>query len=543
LVCLFHQKNICIHNEYAYFYQGSRQAGTLCNSDSWLPGSCLTFVFPGLFPYSQDHIYLKPGFGHCNDQICCDHGDGSFMRQQPFPRLMVAAPRKSSGKTLLSIGLTAALTARGLLVQTFKKGPDFIDPRWLTFAANGRDCRNLDIFLMGQQVVRDRFLQNGATADFSLIEGNHGLFDGQDLEGSDCGASLAEWLETPVLLVVDCQGIARGVAPLVRGLLDFPGGTNIKGLVLNNVATPRHETRLRAAIERYCAVPVMGVLPRDAQVVIDERHLGLEPVGEREELAERIDVISEFVAGNVDLDKIVSMAGSAAPLVVPGPTKAVAAAGSPIKVAYAADRAFSFYYPDNLEALEEEGVELVPFSMLQDSKLPEADGLFIGGGFPEMFMEELAANQSLMTDIRNSVDAGLPVYAECGGLMVLAEQIQWQDRVARFAGALPIDIVMHRRPQGYGFMELIGTGELTWPKKGEQVRCHEFHYSRVVRIGEGVRFAYRVTRGFGIDGSHDGILYKNVFASYAHIHAAGENGWARFLADFWRKKPLTQSGF
>ncbi len=153
-------------------------------------------------------------------------------------------------------------------------------------------------------------------------------------------------------------------------------------------------------------------------------------------------------------------------------------------------------------------------------------------------MEELAANRSMMADIRQQVDLGLPVYAECGGLMVLAEQIQWQDKVSSFAGAIPIDIVMHRRPQGYGFMELTGTGELSWPAKGEKIRCHEFHYSKVVRVGEGVKFAYQVTRGFGVDGSSDGILYKNVFASYAHIHAASEKGWAKFLAGFWRQNRI-----
>ncbi|MBF0453195.1 MAG: hydrogenobyrinic acid a,c-diamide synthase (glutamine-hydrolyzing) [Magnetococcales bacterium] len=460
------------------------------------------------------------------------------MTQHLFPRLMVAAPRKSSGKTLLSIGLTAALTAKGLIVQPFKKGPDFIDPRWLTLAANGRDCRNLDIFLMGRAVVQERFVRNGMGADISLIEGNHGLYDGQDIEGSDCGAGLAESLQSPVLLVVDCQGIARGVAPLVRGLQDFPGGASIKGLVLNNVATPRHEKRLRAAIDRYCSAPILGVLPRSAKVVIDERHLGLEPVGEREELADRIGVIGAFVAAHVDLDRIITLAQSAAPLDWAAAPPCSPSKLPPVRVAYAADRAFHFYYPDNLEALQAEGVELIPFSMLRDAQLPEADGLFIGGGFPEMFMEELAANRSLMRDIRDHVERGFPVYAECGGLMVLAEQIQWQDRTARFAGALPIDIVMHRRPQGYGFMELEGTGNVSWPGKGEPVRCHEFHYSRVVRVGEGVRFAYRVTRGFGVDGQNDGILYKNVFASYAHIHSAGAEGWAPFLAAFWRQRKV-----
>ncbi|MBF0444158.1 MAG: hydrogenobyrinic acid a,c-diamide synthase (glutamine-hydrolyzing) [Magnetococcales bacterium] len=463
------------------------------------------------------------------------------MTQQSFPRLMIAAPSKSSGKTLLSIGLVAALTKRGMDVQPFKKGPDFIDPRWLTYAACGRECRNLDIFLMGREVVFELFCKNGANSDISIIEGNHGLFDGQDIEGGDCGAGLAALLQVPVLLVVDCRGFARGIAPLVSGLLNFPGGEHIKGVILNNVATPRHEKRLRAAMERYCDLPILGVLPRNPNVVIDERHLGLEPVGEREELGERITVIGDFIAQHVDLDGIVALANRASDLNVPPASKQNHQAGEPVRVAYAADRAFHFYYPDNLEALQQEGVELIPFSMLQDEKLPEVDGLFIGGGFPEMFMEELAANRSMMSDIRQQVDLGLPVYAECGGLMVLAQQIQWKDRVASFAGAIPVDIVMHARPQGYGFMELTGSGELSWPAVGQNVRCHEFHYSKVVRIGEGVKFAYKVKRGFGVDGHWDGILYKNVFASYAHIHAASEKGWAKFLASFWRQNRINIS--
>ncbi|MBF0380707.1 MAG: hydrogenobyrinic acid a,c-diamide synthase (glutamine-hydrolyzing) [Magnetococcales bacterium] len=463
------------------------------------------------------------------------------MTLQSFPRLMIAAPSKSSGKTLLSIGLVAALTKRGMDVQPFKKGPDFIDPRWLTFAASGRECRNLDIFLMGRDVVFDLFIKNGANADISIIEGNHGLFDGQDIEGGDCGAGLAGLLQVPVLLVVDCRGFARGIAPLVRGLLNFPGGEHIKGVILNNVATPRHEKRLRAALERYCELPILGVLPRNPNVVIDERHLGLEPVGEREELGDRISVIGDFVAENVDINAVIDLANSTSPHDLPPPAVESEQVESQIKVAYAADRAFHFYYPDNLEALQRQGVELIPFSMLQDAKLPDVDGLFIGGGFPEMFMEELAANSSMMSDIRLQVDRGLPVYAECGGLMVLAEQIKWKDRTARFAGAIPVDIVMNTRPQGYGFMELSSSGELPWPDVGRSVRCHEFHYSKVVRMGKGVKFAYKVNRGFGVDGQHDGILYKNVFASYAHIHAASEKGWAEFLASFWRQNWINRT--
>ncbi len=464
------------------------------------------------------------------------------MNSAALPRLMISATRKSSGKTLVSIGLAAAWARRGLAVHPFKKGPDYIDPRWLE-AASGHPCHNLDFFMMGRHRLRHNFDRYAAGADLCLIEGNHGLFDGQDMDGSDCGAALAALLETPILLVVDCQGIARGVVPLVLGHVRFDGGERIGGILLNNVGSPRQEGRLRAALERYCPVPVVGVLPRNREVVIDERHLGLEPVGEREELKERIGTIADHVERHLDLERLLELARGAPPL-PPGPapdrSSPGVAAVPELRVAYAADRAFHFYYPENLQALRDRGVTLIPLSLLNDQRLPEVDGLYIGGGFPEMFMSDLEGNRALMDDIRHKVETGLPVYAECGGLMVLAEKIHWRGRTADMAGALPVEVEMGARPQGYGYMEVEGTGAAPWPGAGRRLRCHEFHYSRVVRMDEGVAFAYRVLRGHGVDGHHDGLLHRNVFASYAHFHVdadrgGGDVGWADFLVDFWRR--------
>ena len=452
-----------------------------------------------------------------------------------FPRIMVAATRKSSGKTLVSIGLIAAFVQRGLVVHPFKKGPDYIDPRWLAAAA-GRACHNLDFFIMGREKILENYCRYADGADLSLIEGNMGLFDGQDVQGGDCGAALAALLRTPIVLVVDCKGLVRGVAPLVVGHLAFPGGEWIQGIILNNVASSRQEGRIRAALQHYCSVPVLGVLPRDRQVVIEERHLGLEPVGEQEGFAQRIESIGQLIAKHIDLEQILQLARKVPPLVPrlasPG---FVCGHRSPAirRVAYVADRAFHFYYPENLQALREHGVEMVPISLLTHETLPDVTGLYVGGGFPEMFMDSLAANQRIMADIRQKVLAGLPVYAECGGLMVLAEKIHWQGRTAKMAGALPIDVEMGERPQGYGYMELEGRKQGLWPGIGQRVLCHEFHYSRVTRIGEGVDFSYRVIRGYGMDGQHDGLLFHNVLASYAHIHADGAPGWACFLAERW----------
>ncbi|WP_420904978.1 cobyrinate a,c-diamide synthase [Candidatus Magnetaquiglobus chichijimensis] len=454
-----------------------------------------------------------------------------------IPRLLIAATRKSSGKTTLALGLASALAARGVAVRPFKKGPDFIDPAWLSRAA-GATCHNLDFHIMGRPAILENFPRYCAGGDLALIEGNHGYFDGQDLEGADCGAALAELLQTPVLLVVDCKGASRGIAPLIRGHLDFPGGAWIRGVVLNNVASPRHEERLRIALNRFVPVPVLGAIPRTRAMAIDERHLGLQPVVEGESLAERIRAIRDTIAAHVDLDAILALGHAAPPWpypLAPHDSAPRPHGASAVRVAMALDQATHFYYPENLEALRAFGVELVPFSMLDDVALPEGcDGLYLGGGFPEVFMEDLAARRPLLDEIRRRAEAGMPIFAECGGLMMLAESITWGERRVEMIGALPIEVTVEKRPVGYGYMQIEGTGDLPWPGAGVALPCHEFHHSRVTRVGEGVGYAFGVTRGFGVDGRRDGLTFRNILACYAHLHAQGSPGWAAFLADFWR---------
>ncbi|NGZ07257.1 MAG: cobyrinate a,c-diamide synthase [Magnetococcales bacterium] len=454
-----------------------------------------------------------------------------------YARIMISAPRKSSGKTTVALGVAAAWRAQGLEVRPFKKGPDFIDPAWLT-RASGTTCHNLDFFMMGSDVVRQNFLRYAAGGDVALIEGNHGYFDGQDLEGADCGAALADLLRLPVVLVVDCKGASRGIAPLVKGHLDFPGGEWIRGVILNNVASARHEQRLRVALERYCPVPILGAIPRTRTMEISERHLGLQPVVEGAEPVRQLRLIQETIAGHVDLEQILALARSAEPLAVCNPTVPEVVMPPPtVRVAMAQDEATHFYYPENLEALQQEGVELVPFSMLTAAQLPAGvDGLYLGGGFPEVFMDALTANQTLLAEIRERAEAGMPIFAECGGLMMLAERIFWGDRCVQMIGALPIAVNVEKRPVGYGYMRIEGSDALAWPGPGVQVACHEFHHSRVTRIGAGVEFAFRVVRGFGVDGQHDGLVYRNILACYAHMHAQGTPGWADFLANFWSAK-------
>ncbi|MEO5365233.1 MAG: cobyrinate a,c-diamide synthase [Magnetococcus sp. WYHC-3] len=457
-----------------------------------------------------------------------------------LPRLLLAAPRKSSGKTTLSLGLVRLMVRRGLTVQTFKKGPDYIDPRWLTQAARprdgspGRPCRSLDPHLMGMSACGQRLARWGQGADVALVEANMGVFDGQDPEGGDCAARMARDLGMPLILVVDCQGMGRSVAALVGGFLSFPDGQAIAGLLLNNVASPRHENRMRSTLERYASVPVLGAVPRFSALGIEERHLGLEPVDEHAGAEDLIDSLADRLADLLDVDALLALARQAPPL--PGVESLPASVAAPCcRVGYAVDRAFHFYYPENLEALEAAGVALVPLDLMGGGPFPDVAGLYIGGGFPEMFLDALGPEHAALAWVRQRVAAGMPVYAECGGLMFLSQGIRWGGRSAAMAGVLPFGVEMTPRPQGYGYMEMTSTGALPWAAAGELRRCHEFHYSRPLDLPDGLTYAWRVRRGSGLGNGHDGVVVGSVYAGYAHWHAEVTQEWAPLWADFWRR--------
>ncbi|MBF0159525.1 MAG: cobyrinate a,c-diamide synthase [Magnetococcales bacterium] len=454
-------------------------------------------------------------------------------------RLVISAPHKSSGKTMVTTGLAAALTRSGQVVAPFKKGLDFIDPMWLT-AATGRPCHNLDFFVMTPQQIQTSVCHHGSDADLCLIEGNLGYYDGQHSDGSDSTAGLAELLQARVILVIDCRGLARSLAPLLFGHRQFPGypgGGRIDGVVLNRVASPRHERRLLQAVRDYGGdLEVVGVLPRAEAMAIDERHMGLVPTTEQQQIEDRIATLAQFIASHVNLDSVRAIAvRSSVSMITTEPTEqpAPVVTSRPLTIAYAADAAFHFYYAENLQALAQRGIQLQPVNLLQQQPLPQVDGCYIGGGFPEMFMEALAANHDLLQQLRRAIEAGWPVYAECGGLMLLSQRLHWQQRSVELCGALPVDVEMCPRPQGYGYMTLSSTGALSWPPPQTTIPCHEFHYSRLRGVPDDARFAYRVERGTGIDGQHDGLIHRRVLASYAHIHHQGAPGWADFLARFW----------
>ena len=458
-------------------------------------------------------------------------------------RWLVSAAHRSSGKTTVSIGVCAALRRRGLSVQPFKKGPDYIDPMWLALAA-GRACRNLDPHLSGWDEVEAAFQRHAAGADAALVEGNLGLHDGMAADGSDSNAALALRLDLPVVLVLDARGTSRGIAPLVLGYQAFEPRLRIAGVILNRVGGSRHEARLREALERYTDVPVLGAIGENPRLAIVERHLGLVPSNEAGEAQRVVETLADAVAGGVALDALLGAtadspaAASARRDAKPLPARAAASArddAAPLRIGIAQDEAFGFYYADDLEALQAAGAELVAFDTLRDAALPEVDGLFIGGGFPEALAARLAANAPLRRALRERIEAGLPVYAECGGLMYLARSITWRGERHEMVGAIPADVVMHDRAVGRGYVTLQETDAFPWPGGPlESVRGHEFHHSALENAAPDLRYAYRVKRGHGIDGTRDGIVHRNVLACYAHLRSVGGNRWPQRFVEFVR---------
>jgi len=466
-------------------------------------------------------------------------GDSPGNVQHIMHRFLISAAHKSSGKTTLSIGLAAALRARGLSVQPFKKGPDYIDPLWLGRAA-GRGCRNLDFFLSPHDEIRAQFA-HGHDADVCLVEGNKGLYDGLALDGSNSNAALARLLDLPVILVLDTRGQTRGIAPLILGYQAFEPDIRIAGVILNRLGGSRHEAKLRAVVEHYTDVPVIGAVHEDAQLAVVERHLGLMPANEASHAEQTIAAIADRVARQVDLDRLLSISATATPLAPPPVQGLDRPAPQTIRVAIARDAAFGFYYTDDLDALAAAGAELVPFDTLKDARLPPCEALFIGGGFPESFVDELSANTVLRADIRKAIENGLPTYAECGGLMYLAQSISWHGKTRPMVGVIPGDILMHEKPVGRGYVVIEPTEQHPWrcppcrPASADfsqSLHAHEFHYSEIRGLPADTRYAYAVKRGHGVDGQHDGILRHNLLASYTHLRSTAGCDWPGRFVEF-----------
>ena len=426
---------------------------------------------------------------------------------------------------MVSVGLCAALRRRGLSIQPFKRGPDYIDPSWMTAAA-GRNCRNLDTVIMPEHSILASFLKASQDADLAIIEGAMGLYDSFDLTGRGSTAHISRLLKSPVILVVNASHMTRSIAAMVSGYQHFESGTDIAGVILNNVAGSRHEQKLRSAIKTYCGIPVVGSLAKQDALNITERHLGLKPFPEAIQEC-TIDNIASYIEKSLNLDEVLSIAQRAGELeeqAIPAPANRA----KQVKIGVIKDKVFSFYYPENLEDLESAGAELITINSLQDTRLPDIDALYIGGGFPELFLGELEANVGLRQDIVRAVEDYLPVYAECAGLIYLSQSIAWRTERHDMVGAISATAELFSKPQGHGYVQVEVAEKNPLFPVGSTFWGHEFHHSKLALTGD-YKSAYRVLRGQGTGNKKDGIIYKNVLASYTHLHALGVPGWAEGL--------------
>jgi cobyrinic acid a,c-diamide synthase len=446
-------------------------------------------------------------------------------------RIIIAGTGSGAGKTTITIGLMAALKQRGMVVQGFKCGPDYIDPAYHT-AITGRPSRNLDSWMLEEETVRDVLARASQDADISIIEGVMGLYDGKSpTEDTGSTAEISLLTQTPVILVVNVHSMARSAAAVVKGFQLLNPHVPIVGVIANHAGSEGHGKLIRQAVEKECGIPLLGTLVRTPDVCIPERHLGLLPAVERGELEPLFARLGEMVTQNIDIERLLNLAD--APILPASQsmkssiyrTKNVP---STVRIAVAKDAAFNFYYPENLEMLEEAGAECVFFSPLAGENVPEdADGLYIGGGFPEEFAAELARKETSRASIRQAIEAGIPTFAECGGFMYLTEEIITTDGESYpMVGIISGRTRMQTKRAALGYREVAGmTGNFLLPED-QSARGHEFHYS-TFEPGEKMPFAYHVQSRFG--SKQEGVLRENVVAGYTHLHFAS----APILVENW----------
>jgi cobyrinic acid a,c-diamide synthase len=438
-----------------------------------------------------------------------------------------------SGKTVATLGLIEVWRRQGLTVAPFKKGPDYIDAAWHSFSA-GRSGRNLDTFLMKPADILSSVGAHAGHADIVVVEGSRGLFDGMDAKGAHSTAELSRLIDTPVVIVIDCSKATRTIAALVLGCKMMDSQINLGGVILNQVANIRQESIIREAVTNETGVPVLGAIPRMKGLPFSERHLGLLPPQENPRASDALERLHAAMLDNVDIDAVWKLASSA-----PAISFALAGDESPTfsesggpRIGVFRDSAFTFYYPENLEALERQGARLIEVSALRDESLPPLDALYIGGGFPETHARELAANKGFRASVRRAAESGLPIYAECGGLIYLGESIEFGGQTYPMAGVFPVGFSIEDRPQGHGYMVVEVDESNVFHKSGSILRGHEFHYARALEYErDKIKTAFKVRRGSGFDYGRDGLMRKNVLASFCHVHALGEKEWAKAFVD------------
>jgi len=473
-----------------------------------------------------------------------------------IPRILLSAGSSSSGKTTITIGLLAALTEAGYKVQPYKVGLDYIDPSYYS-EITGRRARNIDGFLMDEEGVRDVFIHGAEVdeeADIAIIEGVRGLYEGFD-SFTDTGstAQIAKILQCSVILIINARSITRSAAALVSGFKEFDKDVHIAGVILNNIGGPRHEKKATEAIEHYTGIPVIGVIRRNNSMKISMRHLGLVPAIEERRRAdnfdERIEFIREAIKDGIRIDSLLETAKAAPDLERPSETvfSPREIEGEAPVIGVALDEAFNFYYHDNLELLEMAGAKIEYFSPVNDSKLPDVDGLYLGGGYPELFAEQLENNVSMREDILDASRSGMPIYAECGGLMYLTEKLstgvkgkgahhmaEMPESTHEMVGALPGHTLMgHKRVVSYNIGSLAMDSVIG--KTGNSFRGHEFHHSEVTELPKDAEFAIKLSRGTGIIDGWDGLTVNNTLGCYAHLVASSYREFAGSFVDFVKK--------
>ncbi len=449
--------------------------------------------------------------------------------------IVIAGLAGGSGKSVVSVGLTALLARQGKRVVPFKKGPDYIDAGWLKLAAGG-SCYNLDPFLMDEEMIRCSFLVHSSGADRVIVEGNRGLYDGVNPEGGYSTAELALSLKMPVLLVVNCTKTTRTVAAMVLGCQKLDERVDIRGVVLNQIGTDRHRSIVTQAVETYTGLPVLGSVPRMKRDIFPMRHLGVTPHQEYEGSGAAMDFLVETMHNHLDLERIEEIMAPVGRPMTSG-SEILQQNPSRLRIGILMDAAFQFYYSENLEALERLGAELVMIDALTASALPELDGLYIGGGFPETSAGELAANAGFRQSIKQAAEAGLPIYAECGGLIYLGESIVLDGQEYPLAGVFPIRFGMSRKPQAHGYSVFKVDGANPFYSQGAEIKGHEFRYSTILEWqGRPEQLALKMTRGQGFMSGRDGLTMNNVLALYTHVHADGTPEWAEGFMNRCRRQ-------
>lgn len=445
---------------------------------------------------------------------------------QPRPRLMIAGAHSGVGKSTITLGLVAALKKRGLKVQTFKVGPDYLDPSHLA-QVSGRPCYNLDGWMSDRVYAEQLFMERSADADISLIEGVMGLFDGSSSESlSGSSAEISAWLQCPVALVINTHGMARSVAALVKGYNELEDKVKLAGVIANRCGSASHATLLEAALSSADQPPLLGAVKRDSLPLLSSRHLGLISAVEQGLDDEKVALLGQAIEEQLNIDLLLEQASTAVSLSDPRLDVGEGSSRGTVKLAVARDEAFQFYYPDFFNRLESLGCEPVFFSPMNDCRMPaDVDGLYLGGGYPEVQAEALAANTAMLNSIRSFCSSGQPVYAECGGLIYLTQGVEQDGKRYAFVGELPVWARMLDKRKALGYVEVCLQQDSLFGQVGTAFRGHEFHYSELIEspVGtDGWQAVYQLKQKRSGMLRAEGYQRGNVLASYAHLHLASK---------------------